>query len=149
VSSILRPLTGLFYQCLLMDDLLWVVISGLVIDRENLRIRRAAYPSTILPFENPVDLKAACVSGYIVCTSEGAVSSWLRKDTSRLNSAKVHCHFWCFRFALPSPDLSKNLKIYKTIILPLVLYGCEPWFFALRTRRVKTLVKRRLRKIYY
>jgi hypothetical protein len=30
--------------------------------------------------------------------------------------------------------LSKNLKvkIYKTVILPVVWYGCETWFFTLR-----------------
>ena len=28
---------------------------------------------------------------------------------------------------LSSRLLSKNLKIYRTIILPLVLYGCETW----------------------
>ena len=31
-------------------------------------------------------------------------------------------------------DLSKNfkIKIYKTIILPVVLYGCEAWSLTLR-----------------
>jgi hypothetical protein len=31
-------------------------------------------------------------------------------------------------------DLSKNLKIgiYKIIILPVVLYGCETWYLTLR-----------------
>jgi hypothetical protein len=35
---------------------------------------------------------------------------------------------------LSSRLLSKNLKIriYKTIILPVVLYGCETWSLALR-----------------
>jgi hypothetical protein len=35
---------------------------------------------------------------------------------------------------LPSHLLSKNLKIriYKTIILPVVLYGCETWSLTLR-----------------
>ena len=33
--------------------------------------------------------------------------------------------------------LSKNLKIkiYKTIILPVVLYGCEAWSLSLREER--------------
>jgi hypothetical protein len=35
---------------------------------------------------------------------------------------------------LSSPLISKNLKIkiYKTVILPVVLYGCETWSFNLR-----------------
>jgi hypothetical protein len=35
---------------------------------------------------------------------------------------------------LSSRLLSKNLKIriYKTILLPVVLYGCETWFLTLR-----------------
>jgi hypothetical protein len=38
---------------------------------------------------------------------------------------------------LPSSFLSKNLKIsiYRTIILPVVLYGCETWLLTLREER--------------
>ena len=38
---------------------------------------------------------------------------------------------------LSSRLLSKNLKIkiYRTIILPLVLYGCETWLLTLREER--------------
>ena len=38
---------------------------------------------------------------------------------------------------LPSRLLSKNLKIklYRTIILPVVLYGCESWSLTLREER--------------
>jgi len=38
---------------------------------------------------------------------------------------------------LSSGLLSKNLKIkiYRTIILPVVLYGCETWSFILREER--------------
>jgi hypothetical protein len=39
-------------------------------------------------------------------------------------------------FSLETSDLpsAKNVKIriYKTIILPVVLYGCETWFLPLR-----------------
>jgi hypothetical protein len=33
-------------------------------------------------------------------------------------------------YCLPSKDL--EIRIYKTIILPVVLYGCELWSLALR-----------------
>jgi hypothetical protein len=47
--------------------------------------------------------------------------------------------------------LSKNLKIriYKTIILPLVLYGCETWSLGLREEhRLRVFENRVLRKIF-
>jgi hypothetical protein len=50
---------------------------------------------------------------------------------------------------LSSRSLSKNLKIgiYKTIILPVVLYGCETWSLALREEhRLRVLGDRALRR---
>jgi hypothetical protein len=52
---------------------------------------------------------------------------------------------------LSSCLLSKNLKfrIYKTIILPAVLYGCETWSLALREEhRVRMFENRVLRRIF-
>jgi hypothetical protein len=51
---------------------------------------------------------------------------------SRLSSGNVCYH--SVQDLLPSGLLSKNVKmrIYKTIFLPVVLYGCEPWSLALR-----------------
>jgi hypothetical protein len=51
---------------------------------------------------------------------------------SRLNSRNACYHF--VQNLLSSCILSKNLKIkkYKTIILPVVLYGCETWSLTLR-----------------
>jgi hypothetical protein len=46
--------------------------------------------------------------------------------------------------------LSKNLKIkiYRSIILPVVLYGCETWSLTLREeRRLRVFENRALRKI--
>jgi hypothetical protein len=48
--------------------------------------------------------------------------------------------------------LPKNtkIKIYKTIILPVVLYGCETWLLALRAvRRLKVYENRVLRRIFW
>ena len=52
---------------------------------------------------------------------------------------------------LSSSLLSINLKtkIYKIIILPVVLYGCETWSLTLReVRRLRVLENRCLRRIF-
>jgi len=52
---------------------------------------------------------------------------------------------------LSSRLLSKNLKIkiYRTVILPLVLYGCETWSLTLREERQLRLFENRvLRRIF-
>jgi hypothetical protein len=51
---------------------------------------------------------------------------------SRLNSGNACYH--SVRNLLSSRLLSKNVKvrIYKTIILPVVLYGCETWSLTIR-----------------
>jgi hypothetical protein len=52
---------------------------------------------------------------------------------------------------LPSSFLSKNikLKIYRTIVLPVVLYGCETWSLTLREEcRLRVFENRVLRRIF-
>ena len=52
---------------------------------------------------------------------------------------------------LSSSLLSKNLKtkIHRTIILPVVLYGCETWSLTLREeRRLRVYENRVLRRIF-
>ena len=52
---------------------------------------------------------------------------------------------------LSSSLLFKNLKIkiYRTIILPVVLYGCETWSLTLRKeRRLRVLENKVLRRIF-
>jgi hypothetical protein len=47
--------------------------------------------------------------------------------------------------------LSKNLeiKIYKTIILPVVFYGCETWLLTLgEERRLRVFENRVLRRVF-
>jgi hypothetical protein len=42
-----------------------------------------------------------------------------------------------------------NIKIYRTIILPVVLYGCETWSLTLRKeRRLRVSENRMLRRIF-
>jgi hypothetical protein len=52
---------------------------------------------------------------------------------------------------LSSSLLSKNIKIriYKTIILPVVLYGCETWSLTLREEhRLRVFESRVLKRIF-
>jgi hypothetical protein len=52
---------------------------------------------------------------------------------------------------LSSRFISKNLKIkiYKTVILPVVLYGCETWSLTLRDEhRLRVFENRVLRRIF-
>jgi len=60
--------------------------------------------------------------------------------------AIIRCIILCF-FCL----LSKNLKIklYRNIIFPVVLYGCETWSLTLREeRRLRVFENRALRRIF-
>ena len=68
---------------------------------------------------------------------------------SRLKSDNACYH--SVRNLLFSSLLSKNLKIklYRTIRMPVVLYGCETWSLTLREeRRLKVFENRVLRKIF-
>jgi hypothetical protein len=67
---------------------------------------------------------------------------------SRLNSGNA-CYYSVQN--LLSFHLSKNLKIkiYKTVILPIVLYGCETWSLILREEhRLRVFENRVLRRIF-
>jgi len=68
---------------------------------------------------------------------------------SRLKTGNVCYHL--VQNLLSSSLLSKNLKIKinRTIILPVVLYGCETWLLALREEhRLRVFEKRVLRRIF-
>jgi len=44
---------------------------------------------------------------------------------------------------------SKQIKIYRTVILPVVLYGCETWLLTLREeRRLRVFENRLLRRVF-
>ena len=52
----------------------------------------------------------------------------------------------CFSSILPSRNV--KIKIYRSIILPVVLYGCETWSHTLRgERRLREFENRVLRRI--
>jgi hypothetical protein len=70
------------------------------------------------------------------------------KIMSRLNLGNACYH--SVHNLLPS-RLSKNVKIriYKTTVLPVVLYGCETWSLTLREEyRLKVFENRLLRRIF-
>jgi len=59
--------------------------------------------------------------------------------------------YYSVKNLLSSSLLSKKLKIkiYRTIILPVVLYGCETWSLTLREeRRLMVFEKRVLRRVF-
>jgi hypothetical protein len=67
----------------------------------------------------------------------------------RLNSGNACYHL--VQNLLSSRLLSKNIKIriYETIILPVVLYGCETWSLTLREEhRLRVFENRVLRRIF-
>jgi hypothetical protein len=67
--------------------------------------------------------------GLLALTDQNCINE---KIKSRLNSGNACYH--SIQSLLSSRLLSRNVKvkIYKTIILPVALYGCETWFFTLR-----------------
>jgi hypothetical protein len=68
---------------------------------------------------------------------------------SRLNSGNAYYH--SIQSLLSSCLLSRNIKvkIYKRVILPVVLYGCETWSLTLKEEhRLKVFENRVLGKIF-
>jgi hypothetical protein len=69
--------------------------------------------------------------------------------TSRLKSGNAF--YYSVQNFLSSRLLSKNLKIriYRTVILPVILYGCETWSLTLKEqRRQRVFENRVLRRIF-
>ena len=71
-------------------------------------------------------------------------NSILKEIKSRLKSENACSH--SMQNLLSSSLLSKNLKfkIYRTIILPAVLYGCETWSLTLREGRTLRVFENRV-----
>jgi DNA replication protein DnaC len=66
---------------------------------------------------------------------------------SRLNSGNTTIIFSPLSSRLLSKNI--NIKIYKTIILSLILYGCETWSLTLREEhRLRVFENRVLRRIF-
>jgi hypothetical protein len=69
--------------------------------------------------------------------------------TSRLNSGNACYH--SVQSLLSSRLLSRNVKvkIHKTIVLPVVLYGCETWSLTLREEHRLKAFENRVMKIIF
>jgi hypothetical protein len=79
-------------------------------------------------------------------TNQNGIHDEIRR---RLNSGNA-CNY-SVQNLLSFRLISKNLKIkiYKTVILPVVLYGCETWSLILREEhRLKVSENRVLRRIF-
>jgi len=83
------------------------------------------------------------------CLWDRYLNSIQEEIKSRLKLGNACCH--SLQNILSSSLLSKNLKImiYRTVILLLVLYGCETWSLTLREERRLTVFENRvLRRIF-
>jgi len=79
-------------------------------------------------------------------TNQNSIQEEIKR---RLKSANACYH--SVQNLLSSSLLSKNLKIniYRTIILPVVLYGCETWSLTLREEcRLRVYENRVLRRLF-
>jgi hypothetical protein len=93
-------------------------------------------------FENVVQFKYLGTT----ITNENLIQEEIKR---RLNFGNACYH--SVQNLLSSRLLSKNVKvrIYKTVILPVVLYGCETWSLTLREeRRLRVFENRVLRRIF-
>jgi hypothetical protein len=90
------------------------------------------------------DCRTTWVGSCVRCRSSGC---WGRNESiEKAGNA-------CYNSAenLSSSSLSKNLKIkmYRTIILPVILHGCETWSLTLREeRRLRVHENRVLRRLF-
>ncbi|PSN40309.1 hypothetical protein C0J52_18618 [Blattella germanica] len=91
---------------------------------------------------NPGPLRERRINGTLI-TNRNEIQKEIKH---RLNSGNA-CYYALQRL-LPSQLLTK-LKIYKTVILPVILYGCETWTLTLREeKRFRVFENKVLRKIF-
>jgi len=69
----------------------------------------------------------------------------LRAEFSQGMRAIIRCRFFLFQFSIQNI----KIKIYSSVILPVVLYGCETWSLTLREeRRLRMFENSVLRRIF-
>jgi len=113
-------------------------------------VSAAVFPenSAILPFVIHKHFEGAEEFKYMgtTLTNQNSIQEEIK---SRLKSGNA-CYY-SVQSILSSSLLSRNLKIkiYRTIILPVVLYGCETWLLTLREeRKLRVSENRVLRRIF-
>jgi len=82
----------------------------------------------------------------ITLTNQNSIREEIK---NRLQSGNACCH--SVQKILSSSLLPKNLKskVYRTVILPVVVYGCETWSLTFREqRRLRGFENRVLRRIF-
>jgi hypothetical protein len=68
---------------------------------------------------------------------------------SRFKYGECLVPFGSQSFVFPSPLKNFEIKIYRTIMVPLVLYGCETWHLTLwKKHRLSMFENRVLRRIF-
>jgi hypothetical protein len=90
------------------------------------------------------------VSEFIYLETKVTNTNLIQEEIRRKLNSGTACHHSVQRL-LSSRLLSKNVKIriHKTTVLPVVLYGCETWSLILREEhRLRVPENRVLRKIF-
>ena len=92
-----------------------------------------------------------CKCGKVHCLRTTLIyqNCFLEQSKRRLNTGNA-CH-WSVPNLLYVPLLSKIIEteVYKTIIFPMVLYGCESWSLVLMEEsRLRVFENRVLRRIF-
>ena len=69
---------------------------------------------------------------------------------SRLKSGNARCHSVQNLLSSILPSKNSKIKIYRTIILPVVLYGYQTWSLTMREeRRLRVFENRVLRRMFW
>ena len=78
------------------------------------------------------------------------IQNSIQEETkSRLKSGNACYHSVQNILASSLPSKNVNIKIYRSIILPIVVYGCETWSLTLREERIlKVFENRMFRRIF-
>jgi hypothetical protein len=78
-------------------------------------------------------------------TNQNDIHDEIKSRLNSGNAAIIQSKIFC----LPVSYKKLKIKIYKTVILPVVLYGCETWSLALREEhRLRVSKNRMLRRIF-
>jgi hypothetical protein len=76
-------------------------------------------------------------------TNQNSVQEKVRADCSQGIHAIIRCRIFCVSVCYPK---NTKIKIHRTVVLPVVLYGCETWSLTLRKeRRLRVFANRALR----